>query len=209
MILGSTYFIICAIACLAGALVTVAARNPIRGALGLLLTIIGISGLYLKLHAQFLATIQIIVYAGAVVVLFVFVLMLLGTDAMDRSTSRRAIVTRAAAGGGLLIVLLWGALRALQVYSPLKIGRYGNLPEDFGHVKAVGTELFGNTLVAFELATALLIVAVIGAIAVARTAKVASSQKSPQKPSLDAHRFFAGPVQPRTPAGPLAKEISR
>ena len=78
---GSIFFVFCSLLCLVGALSTVLAKNPIRCAVGLLVTILGIAGLFLKLQAQFLAAIQLIVYAGAVVVLFVFVIMLLGPDA--------------------------------------------------------------------------------------------------------------------------------
>jgi len=207
MTLGSTYFVLCAIACIAGALVTVVSRNPVRGVLGLLLTIVGISGLYIKLHAQFLAAIQLIVYAGAVVVLFVFVLMLLGTDATDRSTTRRSLVARTAGGLGLFVIVTLGAWRALQVYARGAIGKFGALPDDFGSVKGVGQQLFGDALLPFELATALLIVAVVGAIAVAQSGKKASVKKLQQDPS--AHRFFAGPVEQLDPTRPIAKEPTR
>jgi NADH-quinone oxidoreductase subunit J len=207
MILGSTYFVLCAIACVAGALVTVISRNPIRGALGLLLTIVGISGLYLKLHAQFLAAIQLIVYAGAVVVLFVFVLMLLGADATDRSTTPRAAVARWAGGIGLLVLVMLGAWRALGVYARGGIGKYGSLSDDFGSVKSVGEQLFGDALLPFELATALIIVVVVGAIAVAKTAKRAATTQARNQPS--AHRFFAGPIQDRNTTGVVAKESTR
>ncbi len=79
--LGQTYFWCCAALAVAGATFTVIARNPIRGAMGLLLMILSIAGLFLALHAQFLAAIQLIVYAGAIVVLFLFVIMLLGPSA--------------------------------------------------------------------------------------------------------------------------------
>ena len=207
MTLGSTYFVLCAIACIAGALVTVVSRNPVRGVLGLLLTIVGISGLYIKLHAQFLAAIQLIVYAGAVVVLFVFVLMLLGADATDRSTTRRSLVARAAGGLGLFVIITLGVWRALQVYSRGAIGKFGALPDDFGSVKGVGRQLFGDALLPFELATALLIVAVVGAIAVAQSGKKASIKNLQQDPS--AHRFFAGPVEQLDPTRPIAKEPTR
>lgn len=74
------YFALASLLVLLGGLATVAARNPIRGAMGLLTSIVGIAGLYLMLSAEFLAAIQILVYAGAVVILFLFVIMLLGTD---------------------------------------------------------------------------------------------------------------------------------
>jgi NADH-quinone oxidoreductase subunit J len=100
MTVGNVFFALCSIAALVGALSTVLAKNPIRGAMGLLLTIVGIAGLFLKLNAQFLAAIQLIVYAGAVVVLFVFVIMLLGPDAgSGESSLGRARIARYGAGG--------------------------------------------------------------------------------------------------------------
>jgi NADH-quinone oxidoreductase subunit J len=206
MTIGSIYFFLCAIACIAGALVTVVALNPIRGALGLLLTILGIAGMYLKLHAQFLAAVQVIVYAGAVVILFVFVLMLLGADAMERGTNiRRSPVARIAGGFGIAAIILVTAYRSIQVYLPTTSGHFPtSLVEDFGSVKSVGQQLFTEALAPFELSTALLIVAVIGAIAVA---KVGHRKAVPTPNSLsNAHRFFGGPVQPHDAARPIAKD---
>src|SRR5690606_6771292 len=85
MTAGSIFFALCSVVALVGAIGTISARNPIRSAVGLLATIVGIAGLFLKLNAQFLAAIQLIVYAGAVVVLFVFVIMLLGPNAGEDS----------------------------------------------------------------------------------------------------------------------------
>ena len=79
--LGYGYFYLCGLIAVLGALGTVIAKNPIRGAMGLLVMILAIAGLFLALHAQFLAAIQLIVYAGAVIVLFLFVIMLLGPRA--------------------------------------------------------------------------------------------------------------------------------
>jgi NADH:ubiquinone oxidoreductase subunit 6 (subunit J) len=83
MNVGNVFFALASLLSLFGAFMTVASRSPIRSAVGLLVNIIGIAALFLKLNAQFLAAIQLIVYAGAVVVLFVFVIMLLGPDAGD------------------------------------------------------------------------------------------------------------------------------
>ena len=95
--LGQAYFWICAALAVAGAVFTVIAKNPIRGAMGLLMMIVSIAGIYLALHAQFLAAIQLIVYAGAIVVLFIFVIMLLGPDATPPH-DHRGRVTRTAGG---------------------------------------------------------------------------------------------------------------
>src|SRR5215510_7816937 len=96
---GLIFFYVCAAVALIGALVTVSAKNPIRGAMGLLSTILAIAGLFMALHAQFLAAIQLIVYAGAIVVLFLFVIMLLGPSASPPRDQRGQWAR--ALGGGL------------------------------------------------------------------------------------------------------------
>src|ERR1700730_1109127 len=101
-VLGSIYFYTCAVLALGGAISVVAAKNPIHSAMGLLLLILSVAGLFLVLHAQFLAAVQLIVYAGAIVILFLFVIMLLGPSATT-SNDRRGLVVRA--GGGALFAL--------------------------------------------------------------------------------------------------------
>ena len=105
--LGLSFFGVCAVVALVGALSTVLAKNPIRSAMGLLLTISGIAGLYLALHAQLLAALQLIVYAGAVVILFVFVIMLLGPDATGTDDPKASFVRYG--GAGLFILGALGA----------------------------------------------------------------------------------------------------
>ena len=83
MTAGIAFFLFCSLVALVGAITVVMAKNPIRSAVGLLATILGIAGLFLLLNAQFLAAIQLIVYAGAVVVLFIFVIMLLALGPKD------------------------------------------------------------------------------------------------------------------------------
>jgi NADH-quinone oxidoreductase subunit J len=163
--LGLIYFYACAVFAVAGAVVTVAARNPIRGAMGLLLMILSIAGLFLALHAQFLAAVQLIVYAGAIVVLFLFVIMLLGPSATS-PRDRRGFFARA-----LGAVLFWAATMAGLFFvgrtlHPIAM-RTTQMP-DFGGIDAFGRELFTNALVPFELSSALLMVAVLGAVAVAK-----------------------------------------
>ncbi|HTV19155.1 MAG TPA: NADH-quinone oxidoreductase subunit J [Polyangiaceae bacterium] len=196
---GDLLFALCAVACLAGAITTVSAQNPIRGAMGLLTTIIGIAGLFLKLRAEFLTAIQLIVYAGAVVVLFVFVLMLLGADARAPARSGRSGPSRAL-GGGLFAVM--SLLALISAGSGTKeLTPFRGVSPGHGSVEAVGTELFSKGIFAFELATALLIVAVIGAIAVARSRQGAVRGKKVIRSPRD---LFAGPVHPRDAGRPLA-----
>jgi NADH-quinone oxidoreductase subunit J len=205
MNVGNVFFALCSVAALVGAVCTVLAKNPIRGAMGLLLTIVGIAGLFLKLNAQFLAAIQLIVYAGAVVVLFVFVIMLLGPDAGHavQKTEPTGKVLRALSGllmAALALVSL--ALVLLQTSSD-KPQRFGHVGPQHGSVEAVGQQLFTKAVVPFELATALLIVAVVGAIAVARSRHQVRKKKQSPSPT---RRFFHGPLHPRDAGRPLTGE---
>jgi NADH-quinone oxidoreductase subunit J len=159
------FFGVSALATLMGALFTVLARNPIRSAMGLLLCIGGITGLFLGLDAQFLAAIELIVYAGAVIVLFVFVIMLIGPDATPprdtKATFSRSLAAVVfaifALVTGILLARTTGGLHAMPPYRP-----------EYGTIDSFGRELFTRGLVPFELTTALFVVAVVGALAVAR-----------------------------------------
>jgi NADH-quinone oxidoreductase subunit J len=167
-VLGLTYFYACAALAIGGALAVVISKNPIRGAMGLLLLILSVAGLFAALHAQFLAAVQLIVYAGAIVVLFLFVIMLLGPSASTPRDSRGWVVRTF--GGGLFA--LTGA-SAMAVVMRASVGPHHAIaavaPDGaFGGIDAFGSVLFSDALAPFELSSALLMVAVVGAIAVAR-----------------------------------------
>ncbi len=160
------YFYVCAAVALIGAIVTVAAKNPIRGAMGLMTTIIAVAGIFLALHAHFLAAIQLIVYAGAIVVLFLFVIMLLGPSATS-SRDHRGRITRAF-GGTLFLMLSTAALYLVVRPAWNHAYKLAEYPSDFGTIDAMGRTLFTDYLVPFELSSALLMIAVVAAVAVAR-----------------------------------------
>jgi NADH-quinone oxidoreductase subunit J len=197
---GALLFIVCSIVSVAGALATITAKNPIRGAVGLLGTITAIAGLFLKLHAEFLAAIQLIVYAGAVVVLFVFVLMLLGSAAVSTESKRRRF-SRWAASLVLGVSVLAGTLLMLRAGEG--VTPFGAVAEGHGSVEAVGKLMFSDALAVFELSTGLLIVAVIGAIAVARGKQGVTKSQPKVKDPKD---FFSGPLMDRDRARPLPRE---
>lgn len=159
-------FALSALLVIGGGLITIASRRPVRSAMGLLCTIFGIAGSYLLLSAQFLAAIQLIVYAGAVVVLFIFVVMLLGPAATSPRDARSAIPRYTA-----WVVFLASAIGALVLVTGLATESNGSAPavaDTFGHIGSVGREIFTQKIVPFELTGALLLVAVVGALAVAR-----------------------------------------
>ncbi len=166
---------------LVGGVITVGSKNPIRSAMGLLTTIVGIAGMYLLLSAEFLAVIQIMVYAGAVVVLFLFVIMLLGPSATSDRDTRGWSARDLAAG-----VIIAGAASALALLARVSGGATTKLPpapRGLGTVDGLGGELFGRELLPFELSSALLLVAVVGAVAVAR-GRQADPTLAPAKPKL-------------------------
>lgn len=206
MTVGNVFFVVASVVALAGAVMTIASRSPIRSAVGLLVTIVGIACLFLMLNAQFLSAIQLIVYAGAVVVLFVFVIMLLGPDAGSGETSvARARVARY--GAGAFFALLAAAAAHFVVHADTAgATRFAVAPEGHGSVEGIGTLLFTQAVIPFELATALLIVAVVGAIAVARGKPHVRRQSKSASPTA---RMFHGPLMARDAQRPLPTKAEK
>jgi len=165
-IIEIAFFVVCAILTLGGGLVTVGSRRAIRSAMGLLGTILGICGCFLLLSAQFLAAIQLIVYAGAVVVLFIFVIMLLGSAATSPHDARSAVPRYI--GAGVFLAASIGAVVLIITAAGEVTSGLPNVPNDFGTVERIGREIFTKAIVPFELTGALLLVAVVGAMSSAR-----------------------------------------
>ncbi|HSO00513.1 MAG TPA: NADH-quinone oxidoreductase subunit J [Candidatus Nanopelagicales bacterium] len=172
------FFALASLLVLLGGVFTVAARNPIRGAMGLLSAIVGIAGLYLMLSAEFLAAIQILVYAGAVVVLFLFVIMLLGPSAQSGRDARTAVPRYL--GAGVLLTASLGALGLVATASPGP-AQVPAAPPGLGTVEGLGRELFTDAVIPFELSGALLLIAVVGAVAVARGKQADPTLSGPQE----------------------------
>ena len=145
------------------ALATVMMRNPIRNAVGLFVHVLSLAGLYISLSAHFLTAVQLIVYVGAVVVLFVFVIMLLG-PASEAPTDAAGRLPRAIGAGAIVAVGLFLA----SVVKDLQPARVAS-PAGFGTIESVGRQLFGATMIPFEMASVLLTAAIVGAFAVARS----------------------------------------
>ena len=132
-------------------------RNPVTSAMFLVLTIVSLAGLFVLLHAFFLAAVQVLVYAGAVMVLFLFVIMLL-----DLKEETRRKFNRFGIATGLLSV---GALAALTVHTLLTSGvGQGRVPQAEGATKPLGTLLFTQYLLPFEIVSILLLAAMVGVI---------------------------------------------
>jgi NADH-quinone oxidoreductase subunit J len=173
--------------------------------MGLLLLIVSIAGLFLALHAQFLAAIQLIVYAGAIVVLFLFVIMLLG-PAASTPNDRRGLGPRAFSGA-LFALAGFGALAAVArvVMASHRAHPLAATDPGFGGIDAFGSVLFSDAIVPFEVSSALLMVAVVGAIAVARGRQgVRTLTKAEQEV---AHLSAPPPELPKDHSGVFSHEI--
>ena len=165
-------FFLSAIIVLTGALGVVLGKNPVHSALMLVMTLFGIAVLFVAQEAHFLAAVQVIVYAGAIVVLFLFVIMLLGVDKVESwevgplSGQRYAV---GAIGVGLVALLV---ARAVEIGGGAR-STTAALENEAGdpNVVILGRALFTDYVFAFELTGALLVVAVIGAVVLARKPK--------------------------------------
>ncbi|MEO6772503.1 MAG: NADH-quinone oxidoreductase subunit J [Kofleriaceae bacterium] len=170
-----------AAASIIGALFVVTRRNLIAAVMGMVGSFMGIAAVYMMLYAQFLAVIQMLVYAGAIMVLFVFVIMILNrpedepvapTGRIGQVIGGVAILYLVARLGMIVVhVVLPNPAVALASPAPIMLPGWGSGgPEavGWGTVKAVGSDLFGPGLFPFEAISILLLLAVVGAIAIAR-----------------------------------------
>ena len=165
-------FIVAAAICLTGALGVILARNPVHSALMLVMTLFGIAVLFVAQEAHFLAAVQVIVYAGAIVVLFLFVIMLLGVDrAQNLELSILPIQRWAALVFGAGSSLLRGG--GLVVVNEPVTGAeaMGGAASGDENVRLLARSLFSDHVYAFELTSLLLVIAVIGAVVLARKPK--------------------------------------
>ena len=160
----SPIFLFLAFVTLLSALGVVLVKNPVHSVLFLILTFFSLSGHYLLLNAQFLAAVNIIVYAGAIMVLFLFVIMFLNLNAeTEPQKSSLAKVAAAIAGGSLLLVLV-AALRDVQPVG-YDAATYNS---QIGMVDRLGMVLFRDYTLPFELASILLLAAMVGSVMLGR-----------------------------------------
>jgi NADH-quinone oxidoreductase subunit J len=159
-----------AAASVGGALFVVTRKNLIAAVMGMVGSFLGIAAIYMMLYAHFLAVVQMLVYAGAIMVLFVFVIMILNRPDDEPIAPTGRIGT---ALGGLAIVYLVGRLALILIHvkapdAAMLAPAVTQEGHDWGSVKAVGTDLFNGGLFPFEAISILLLLAVVGAIAIAR-----------------------------------------
>ncbi|MDE3087027.1 MAG: NADH-quinone oxidoreductase subunit J, partial [Acidobacteriota bacterium] len=165
-----TVFVVAAAIILSGAFGVVLARNPVHAALMLVMTLFGVAVLFIEQDANFLAAVQVIVYAGAIVVLFLFVIMFLGVDRLENladeplPAQRPLAVVLVALGLAGLVVLGVEAKWSTGAHSVAGAAR----GQPGGDVAALGRAVFTTYLFPFEATAALLVIAVVGAVILAR-----------------------------------------
>jgi len=167
--LNQLLFFYCALVIVSTALLTVRFKNPVYSILSVLVLFFHMAGLYLLLNAEFLAAIQIIVYAGAILVLYLFVLFLVNLRQeikVERFIANHRLLT---------VVSLCIGFCLFAIIPSFKLGAKGNYPveriEQLTHTKAMGLELYSTFILPFEVAGLILLVAVIGGLVLARNDK--------------------------------------
>jgi NADH-quinone oxidoreductase subunit J len=141
------------------AIMVVFSKNPIHSVLYLILTFFSIAGHYILLDAQFLAAVHVIVYAGAIMVLFLYVIMLLNLNEETEPQKSNLLKISATICSGLLLVLLVGALKGSENI-PVAQASAGEI----GTVKNLGKIMFNEFLLPFEVTSLLLLAAMVGAV---------------------------------------------
>jgi NADH-quinone oxidoreductase subunit J len=180
-------FIAGALMVLLGAVGVITRANPVHAALSLVLTLFGVAVLFIEQQAEFLAVVQVIVYAGAIVVLFLFVIMFLGVDKSENVRTEPLAAQRPIA-----VVLSLGAVAsiiALGAEAHWATGpahQAGRTLGPYQNVGQLGRSLFTTYLFAFEATAALLVIAVVGAVVLARRSGHATSDD--EIPGLDVPR---------------------
>jgi NADH-quinone oxidoreductase subunit J len=161
-------FAVSAVIVMAGAFGVVLSRHPVHSALSLVATLFGIAVLFIAQEANFLAAVQVIVYAGAIVVLFLFVIMLLGVDRSDDLETEPLVAQRPLAiiaglvlGAGMVAIVVGSTVTGLRASS-------ARIDEAVPDVEQIGRLLFTDYLFAFEITSVLLVIAVVGAVMLSR-----------------------------------------
>ena len=163
-------FVIASAMVLLGAVGVIAFRNPVHAALGLILTLFGVAVHFVSMEAHFLAAVQVIVYAGAIVVLFLFVIMLLGVDRAEDLSIEPLRLQRPVAvvlGVGITVLIAGAVVRGADT-----LGRetVADAPGD-SNIRALARSLYSDHVLAFELTSVLFIVAVAGTVILTRRLK--------------------------------------
>lgn len=146
------------------ALMLITSKNPVHSVLWLIATFFAISGHYILLNAQFLAIVNIIVYAGAIMVLFLFVIMFINFNKETEPQKNRWLKMIGAIAGGCLLLVLVAALKDSDLKHQNALVNEGNI----GLIQYLGKELFSTYVVPFEISSILFLSAMVGAVVIGK-----------------------------------------
>ena len=165
MSISHLLFWILSVAVLFSALMVVTSRNPVHSVIWLIVTFFAISGHYILLNAQFLAIVNIIVYAGAIMVLFLFVIMLMNIK-KDAEPQKQLLVklTGVVAGGSLLTLLIAVVKQTTQIENKQVLLKEGTI----GLIHPLGQALFTDYVIPFEISSVLFLSAMVGAVIIGK-----------------------------------------
>ena len=168
MLIDTVLFYIFAVMVLGGGILTITRRSAVHSAISLIVSLLGVAGLYLLQQAEFLFAVQIVLYVGGIMVLFLFVIMLVNLDdaAKERQFNKQWAIALAA-------VALVGAQIGYFLYKGKDSFRLADVvapgtPAGLGNVEQVANSLFSEYLLPFEIASILLLVAVVGSVVMAK-----------------------------------------
>ncbi len=168
MLIDTVLFYIFALLVLGGGIFTITRRSAVHSAISLIVSLMGVAGLYLLQKAEFLFAVQIVLYVGGIMVLFLFVIMLVNLDeaAKQRQFNRAWLVwlTATAVVGAQLSYFIYRGKAAFQFAQTTALE---GLPQ-VGNTQAVADSLFSEYLLPFEIASILLLVAVVGSVVMAK-----------------------------------------
>jgi len=157
------FFYIFAVLAVAGGVMMVSFRNPLSGAFSLVLSLVSLAGLFAMLRAEFVFILQILVYAGAIMVLVIFTIMLLNLkkeELHEAPVGKIRVLL-------MLVACAAGAFGVMQVFAKLPVG-LAPVDDTFGSIEAVGRMMLGNYLYPFEVISLVLLVAVVGVVLLAK-----------------------------------------
>jgi NADH-quinone oxidoreductase subunit J len=164
-------FLVLSISIVGMAIFCMTRKNPVTAVMSLVAAFFGLAGLYATLSAHFLAILQVLVYAGAIMVLFIFVVMILNREETS-SVSLRGLVLRVGAVlGGVYVLVVF-----LRIAIPEKLILPPAVDPSYGTVGAVGDVMFREFVFPFEAISLLLLVAIVGGVVVSRSARKASEE---------------------------------
>jgi NADH-quinone oxidoreductase subunit J len=164
MSITAILFIFLSVMALGSALMVITRKNPVHSVLYLIVTFFAISGHYILLNAQFLAIVNIIVYAGAIMVLFLFVVMMMNLNvAVEPQKNKLLQFAGVISGGSLLLVLLAAVSKSKTGNAAVQLQE-----GDYGLIKTLGKVLFNDYVVPFEISSVLFLSAMIGVVVMSK-----------------------------------------